>query len=72
MAIKTSTFSGWRLSGKDVEAFLKQISNAKPNPLAQAALERGRKLMDEYEEKGYVVLYPRKNDTDSVKNKKKV
>jgi hypothetical protein len=70
MAIKTSTFSGWRLSGKDAEAFLKQISDSKPNPLAQAALERGRKLMDEYDEKGYVVVYPRKNDTKNVKIKR--
>jgi hypothetical protein len=64
MAIKTSTFSGWRLSGKDAEAFLKQISDAKPNPLAQTALEHGRKLMDEYDEKGYVVLYPRKDEIE--------
>jgi len=34
MAIKTSTFSGWRLSGKDADAFLAQIREAKPNPLA--------------------------------------
>jgi hypothetical protein len=64
MAIKTSTFSGWRLSGKNADAFLKQISDAEPNPLAQAALERGRKLMDEYNEKGYVVLHPRKKNSD--------
>lgn len=59
MAIKTSTFSGWRLSGKDADAFLEQINNAKPNPLAQAALDRGRKLMAEYDQKGYVTLRPR-------------
>ena len=45
MAIKTSTFSGWRLSGKDADAFLEQVNNAKPNPLAQASLDRGRKLI---------------------------
>lgn len=61
MAIKTSTFSGWRLSGKDADAFLEQINNAKPNPLAQAALERGRKLMAEYDQKGYVTFGPRIN-----------
>ncbi len=60
MAIKTSTFSGWRLSGKDAEAFLKQISDPTPNPLAQAALERGRKLAEEYLAKGYVVINPKK------------
>lgn len=56
MAIKTSTFSGWRLSGKDADAFLEQVNNAKPNPLAQASLDRGRKLMAEYDQKGYVTL----------------
>ena len=49
MAIKTSTFSGWRLSGKDADAFLEQINNAKENLLAQNSLDRGRKLMAEYD-----------------------
>jgi hypothetical protein len=61
MAIKTSTFSGWRLSGKDADAFLKQIDNSEPNPLAQAALKRGFSLAEEYLEKGYVSFNPRKN-----------
>lgn len=61
MATKTSTFSGWRLSGKDADSFVDQVNNAKPNPLAQAALDRGRKLMSEYDKKGYVTLSPRKN-----------
>ncbi len=61
MAIKTSPFSGWRLSGKDANAFLEQVNNAQPNPLAQAALDRGRKLMSEYDQKGYATICPRKN-----------
>ncbi|EKD73101.1 MAG: hypothetical protein ACD_45C00462G0004 [uncultured bacterium] len=69
MAIKTSTFSGWRLSGKDADAFLEQVNNAKPNPLAQASLDRGRKLMAEYDQKGYVTLRPRKNANENVKSK---
>ena len=64
MAVKTSTFSGWRLSGKDADSFLKQVNDAEPNPLAQAALDRGRKLMAEYDKKGYVTLNPRKNKQD--------
>jgi hypothetical protein len=35
MAIKTSTFSCWRLSGKDADAFLKQINDFTPNPFQQ-------------------------------------
>lgn len=61
MAIKTSTFSGWRLSGKDAEVFLAQINNIEPNPLAKAALDRGRALAEEYLSKGYVTLKPIKN-----------
>lgn len=58
MAIKTSTFSGWRLSGKDADAFLKQINDPMPNPLAQAAIARGRPLAEEYLSKGYATFSP--------------
>lgn len=44
MAVKTSPFTGWRLSGKDAKAFLNQIETAQPNKLAQEALQRGRAL----------------------------
>ena len=67
MAIKTSTFSGWRLSGKDADTFLEQVNNAKPNPLAQVALDRGRKLMTEYDKKGYVTLNPHKSTQENNK-----
>lgn len=56
MAIKTSTFSGWRLSGKDAEAFEKQIKNSKPNPFAKAAIKRGEKYAKEYLKNGYLVV----------------
>lgn len=56
MTIKTSTFSGWRLSGKDAKAFLKQINNPEPNPAAEAALERGRPMAEEYLAKGYATI----------------
>jgi hypothetical protein len=39
--------------------------------LAQAALELGRKLMNEYDEKGYIVFNPPKNEAKSVKANKK-
>ncbi len=56
MAVKTSTFSGWRLSGKDADAFLNQINDTLPNPLAQAAIARGRPLAEEYLTKGYATF----------------
>lgn len=62
MTIKTSTFSGWQLSGKDAEAFLRQLNDPEPNPLADAALARGRPLAEEFLAKGYVVFNPKKKN----------
>ena len=42
MAIKSSTFGRVELSGKDAERFIKHMNEDKPNPLALAALARGR------------------------------
>ena len=56
MAIKTSTFSGWRLSGKDADAFLKQINDPAPNSSAQSPIARGRPLAEEYLAKGYATF----------------
>lgn len=61
MAIKTSTFSGWRLSGKDAEAFLKQVDDSRPNPLAQDTFARGKQLAKEYLDKGCVHIRPKKS-----------
>jgi hypothetical protein len=61
MAIKTSIFSGWRLSGKDADAFIKQINDSAPNLYAQAAIQRGQKLANEYFSKGYVSINPKKH-----------
>ena len=63
MAIKTSTFSGWRLSGEDADAFLDQVKNAKPNPLAQETLRRGEKFLKEYQKTGRVILRPKKSES---------
>jgi hypothetical protein len=72
MAFKTSTFSGWQLSGKHARAFLKQIkeNEGKPNLLAQAAYERGRLLMAEYEQKGCFTLVLNKKVRKKTAKKK--
>ncbi len=61
MAIKTSTFSGWRLSGKDADAFLAQISGTNPNAFAQETLRNGEAFLKEYQKTGRVILRPQKN-----------
>lgn len=60
MAIKTSTFGGWRLTGADAKAFKKQMSDQTPNPLAQASYERGKVLAKQMAEQGFAVIRPRK------------
>jgi len=62
MGIKTSTFSGWRLSGETADAFLAELHSTKPNRQAKETLRLGDKLMKQYKEKGYVVLKSRKNN----------
>ncbi len=44
MAIKSSTFGRVELSGKDAVRFVQQINEDKANPLAVAALARGREI----------------------------
>lgn len=65
MAIKTSTYGGWKLTGKDAEAFLRQIEDPKPNQYAQASLKRGQKLLSEYLEKGYAIVRSKKDNNQS-------
>lgn len=60
MAVKTSTFTGWKLSGSDVDAFLKQIDESQPSARAQEALSRGRALCKQMAEKGYSSVNPKK------------
>ncbi|MFO9453187.1 hypothetical protein SDB20_01890 [Legionella pneumophila serogroup 1] len=58
MAVRSSTFSGWRLSGKDADAFEKQIKSPKPNAMAREVVVRGRPLAEEYLNKGFVRINP--------------
>lgn len=62
MAIKTSTFGGVTLTGEAAVAFKKQFlrGKVKPNPLAQKALEKGRAILKEMQEKGYATIKPSK------------
>lgn len=56
MGIIKSTFSGYQLTGEDAEAFIRQISNPEPNPYAEAAIQRGRKLAEEYARTGRATI----------------
>ncbi len=47
MAIKSSTFGRVELSGEDAARFIKHINEDKANPLALAALARGRKISEQ-------------------------
>ena len=58
MAIKTTPFSGWHLSGEEAATFIKQAEDVTPNPSAKLAIENGQALAKEYIQKGYVTLSP--------------
>lgn len=65
MSIKKTTFSGWRLSGKDAEAFAKQVADDSPNPRAKAAALRGEKLYKQYTKNGgFLVITPNNQKQD--------
>ena len=61
MAVKTSTFSGWHLSGKDADVFLSKIQDKTPNPRAVKTLLAGKKLLNEFDKTGSVILRPQKD-----------
>jgi hypothetical protein len=65
MAIKSrGIFGGVTLTGKDAEAFIEQfVNNPKPNPLAQAALDRGMEQLEEFQSTGKITVETR------IKNK---
>ncbi len=46
MAIKSSTFGRVELSGKDAARFVQHMNEDKANPLAFAALARGREISE--------------------------
>ena len=62
MAIKTSTFGGVSLTGDAAKVFKKQFltPKTKPNLLAQSSLEKGRLMLRELRENGYIIAKPKK------------
>ncbi|MEQ1619800.1 MAG: hypothetical protein ABL919_00240 [Methylococcales bacterium] len=46
MAIKSSTFGRVELRGKDAARFVQHMNDDKANPLALAALTRGREISE--------------------------
>lgn len=60
MAIKTSTFGGIHLSGKDADRFIQHMREDGPNLLAKKAFTKGMKLVKEFKEKGYATLQLKK------------
>ena len=56
MSVKTSTFGSLQLSGKDASQFVKQMQQAKSNPVAQKALDNGRELLRGFQATGSVAV----------------
>ena len=62
MAVKTSPFTCWRLSGKDADDFIRQLDEGRPNILAQESLSRGRVLCEQISRHGYSSVRPAKEN----------
>ncbi len=45
MPIKSTTFGGVELSGKDAARFIKHMHEDKPNPIVKSSLTMGRKII---------------------------
>ena len=60
MGIKTTTFGGHQLTGKDAAAFRVQFAQSRPSVAARAALAEGKPLYREFQKSGKVTLKPKK------------
>ena len=56
MSVKTSIFGSLQLSGNDASQFVKQMQQAKSNPIAQKALDNGRELLRDFQASGRVAV----------------
>lgn len=56
MAVHTSIFGGIRLSGEDAKKFSDQITYGRPKKAAVNALADGKKLLKEYDKKGFATI----------------
>lgn len=56
MAVHTSVFGGVRLSGRDAKKFSDQVTFGRPKKAAAEALNKGNKLLTEYEKNGFVLV----------------
>ena len=56
MSVKTTVFGGVRLTGTDAQAFRKQIAEQPVKQEAKDALLQGRRMRQEFQEKGFVKL----------------
>ncbi len=58
MSVKSSTFGGVYLTGAEAAKFRKQVFYGRPKKAASESLKKGRILLKEFNDKGYVTLYP--------------
>lgn len=56
MAVRTSVFGAVRLTNDDAEKFRQQITYGRPKQAATNALEKGNKMIKEYDKKGFVLI----------------
>jgi len=68
MSIYSTPFGPTILTGKDADAFEAQIADSKPNPLAQASIERGRAALISMARKGLLPETPHQKAIRMARN----
>jgi len=56
MAVQTSFFGVTKLTGEDSDKFRRQVTYGRPNRQAEASLARGKRTLEAFQDKGYVVV----------------
>lgn len=56
MSVHSSVFGGVTLTGKEASKFVNQVKHGKPKQAAKDASVRGKKMLAEYNEKGFVTI----------------
>ncbi len=54
MSIKSTTFGGVQLSGDEADTFRRQVSFGRPKQAAKESVERGKKMLNEFNSNGLV------------------
>ena len=56
MAVRTSVFGAVQLTDEEAKKFRQQVTYGRPKQAAKSALANGKKMIREYDKKGFVTV----------------